>query len=137
MINPPYLKWKYWYSFYYIIHFYLIVGNKNSDEINQLKHFIYQGTFHASSSGHILFVKDFINYWYNVLQKKRLVSKPKRDHKMMHVSIMYELSLTLWNTLQFNFPPNFIILPVLYCFTRLSLVHYIIQIELFLLYFNF
>lgn len=135
MINPSYLKAKYWYSFYCIIYFYLIAGNKNLNWINQLEHFIHQGIFYAFSSGHILFVKDFINYWYNALKKKK--TSLKDDHKMMCVSVMYELSLTLYNTLHFNFPPNFMILPVLCCFTRLSLVSYIIHIELFWLSFNF
>lgn len=49
-----------------------IAENKNSDEINQLKHFIYQGILHAFSSVHIALVRDFffINHWYNVLQKE-------------------------------------------------------------------
>lgn len=38
-----------------------------------------QGTFYAFCSGRILFVKDFINYGHNVLEKKKASLKTKEE----------------------------------------------------------
>lgn len=68
----------------------LIAENKNSGEINQLKHFTYQGILHAFSLVLLAFVRDFFYIDFSLITdtmtcKKKRVSKMKRDHKIVHL----------------------------------------------------